>query len=232
MPNSEENIIEFQAGISEVEDPRPYRAAAAIPDWLKSMPPERNLPGYHPIGTIKSCLPFLDALTAGYIIPIRTTVQFSLPTPGKLEYKHPHFAEHGAAVTYQNPVSFEGAPFDQALIIKFINHWIVKTPPGYSTLFVPLLNQVSVPFHVLAGIVDTDSYRRQVFFPSACLMQPGTTFEFPRGAPLVQAIPFKRSTWEARYTVANPAEQEAIEKRTHENPHHYRDDNWSKKEYR
>jgi hypothetical protein len=232
MADSEQNIIEFQYGAPGIEDPKPYRAAATIPDWLKNMPAAQNLPGYHPIGTVKACLPFLDALTAGYVIPLRATVQFAMTQPSRLECKHPDIAQHGAVLEYQNPASFEGAPFAQGLVVKFVNHWIVKTPPGYSTLFIPPLNQFAVPFHMLAGLVDTDSYARQIFFPAVCLMQPGMSFEFSRGAPLMQAIPVKRSAWESHYSVVNPAEQAKIEARTHQNPHHYRDDNWSKKEYR
>lgn len=232
MAETEHNLIEFQHGLPGMDDPKPYRAAGTIPEWLKNMPAARNVPGYHPIGTVKGCLPFLDALTAGYIIPIRGTVQFTLTQPGKLECKHADIAQHGSVLEYQNPVGFEGAPFDRGLVVKFVNHWIVKTPPGYSTLFLPPLNQFASPFLMLAGLVDTDSYSRQIFFPGVCLMQPGTSFEFSRGAPLMQAIPVKRSAWESRYSVVDPAQQAAIEARTHENPHHYRDDNWSKKEYR
>jgi hypothetical protein len=76
--------------------------------------------------------------------------------------------------------------------IKFINRWIIKTAPGWSTLFVPPINAFDQPFTCLSGLVDTDVYPKEVNFP-AIWHEPDYSGKIPAGTPLVTAIPIKRS---------------------------------------
>ena len=48
---------------------------------------------------------------------------------------------------------------------KILNPWIITTPPGYSTLFVPPLNNSDDRFSIIAGIVDTDTFKNEINFP-------------------------------------------------------------------
>lgn len=50
--------------------PPPVRASKAIPKWFKKIKP--HMPGlsFEEPGTIKKCIPVLDALSQGYIIPL------------------------------------------------------------------------------------------------------------------------------------------------------------------
>lgn len=232
MSDELENLIQFDTEFPN--DPPPFRAARTVPDWLKNMPMQRDVPntqgGY--IRTVKNCLPFLDAMNCGYVIPLRSTVHFFLKDRQTLEYHCPDFARDGETVGGQPNLGFEGAPFGQMVAVKFINHWVIKTPPGYSTLFLPLLNQFHLPFQVLSGLVDTDTYYRDVFLPAICLMQPGTRCVLERGTPLVQVVPFKRETWRSANGQLDIRAREASEARARENVHHYRDTNWQKKEFR
>jgi hypothetical protein len=80
---------------------------------------------------------------------------------------------------------------------KILNPWIIKTPPGYSTLFVPPLNNSDDRFSIIPGIVDTDSFENEVNFP---IVINGDKYEIldtiiERGTPYVQCIPFKRDNW-------------------------------------
>jgi hypothetical protein len=79
--------------------------------------------------------------------------------------------------------------------VKFINHWVVKTAPGWSTLFIPLVNNsLSNPhFTCLGGLVDTDTYPKEVNFP-AVWHTPNFDGHLPAGTPLVVAIPVKRDS--------------------------------------
>jgi hypothetical protein len=76
---------------------------------------------------------------------------------------------------------------------KWMNPWAIKTPKGYSTLFVQPMHRESV-FTILPGIVDTDTYTATVNFP---FVISDLKFEgmIPKGTPLVQVIPFKRDNW-------------------------------------
>ena len=108
----------------------------------------------------------------------------------------------------------------------------MKTPPGWSTLFVPPLNRVNEYFEPMSGVVETDKYLEFVNFPSF-LKQTGTTFIIPRGYPVVQAIPFKRGfSRKADIRAMTPKESDALgllrQKRT-SHPSIYRETMWERK---
>lgn len=220
--------IEFHIEAEFRDDPPPIPAAQAMPDWLKHMRPDVQV-GDREFPTLKKCAPFIDAMTSGYLIPLRGTVQFVMKSPGQLEIAHVEGAKDG--VVTSQPSDYTGTPFERALIVKFINHWTVKTPPGYSTLFVPMLNQYSLPFQILSGMVDTDRYYRGVSFPAVCLMKPGMEVILERGTPIVQAIPIHRESWKSQILPMDDSKRIQIANDAVTNPHHYRDHNWVKKEY-
>ena len=75
--------------------------------------------------------------------------------------------------------------------------FIIKTPPGYSSLFLPPMNNTDDRFSIIPGIVDTDTYKLEVNFP---IVFNGDKYEslkttIKRGTPYVQVIPFKRDSW-------------------------------------
>ena len=61
--------IQFTAIEEEYVDvwPHPKPAGHFIPDDYKKLERHRDKNLHHP--TVKTCMPFLDAMTAGYIIP-------------------------------------------------------------------------------------------------------------------------------------------------------------------
>jgi len=77
---------------------------------------------------------------------------------------------------------------------KFINKWLIKTPPGYSCLFIKPMNRVETRFDIIAGIVDTDDYVNTINFPFI-LNKKDEQFLIKKGEPMVQVIPFKRNSW-------------------------------------
>jgi hypothetical protein len=228
MGNEEQNLIEFHSGAPGLTDPRPFRATQAAVPWLKQQPAEVTGADGKPISTLKRCMPFMDAMTCGYIIPLRTDVRFTM-RGGHLHVEHLG-PEQG--VMEQPEPALRGTPLSQMLILKFVNGWIVKTPPGYSTLFLPLLNQFTVPFQILAGLVETDSYYAEVHFPALCLMKPDSEYLMEKGTPLVQAIPFKRESWRSEFAPSDPARREQSTASLAANAHVYRDENWVKKDFR
>jgi hypothetical protein len=228
MPDAPENLIEFH-GPMEIGDPAPYRAVQVIPEWLKDMEPLRTGLDGVPVDTVKRCMPFVDAIGSGYIIPLRRTVRFKMLSPNQLEYESVGDDE---VVTTQKRLEYQGSPLESSVIVKFKNSWVVKTPPGYSTLFLPLLNRMGFPFQILAGMVETDTFYQEVYFPSVCLMAPGTEHVLEKGTPLVQLIPIKREAWRAEtrgWDMQRRADAEVNHLAT---PHHYKQEHWTKKEYR
>jgi hypothetical protein len=80
------------------------------------------------------------------------------------------------------------------LFPKWLNPWGIKTPKGYSCLFVPPVHGGNQIFTVLEGIVDTDRYFGLINFP---FVLNDVNFEgmIPAGTPIVQIIPIKRDEW-------------------------------------
>lgn len=78
-------------------------------------------------------------------------------------------------------------------LLKFTNPWSISTPTGWSCYFKNPANDWSNEIHLLEGVVDTDTFGLPVNFPF--VWTGGDTGEFliPKGTPLVQVIPFKRT---------------------------------------
>jgi hypothetical protein len=79
---------------------------------------------------------------------------------------------------------------------KFVNKWLIKTPPGYSCLFIKPMNRVEDRFDIIPGVVDTDSYINVINFPFI-LRKRNEQFLLKKGDPIVQVIPFKRESWKS-----------------------------------
>ncbi len=224
---SDDLVIEFQIRADLKDDvPRPFPAKNAIPEWFRNMPMEATTPGF---STVKRCPPFLDALTAGYIIPVPTDITLSV-RPHGIDIEIANF--ESPLVETHLAHQFPGAPFPpDHPVLKFINPWLIKTPPGYSTLFCAPFNRFQLPVLPLAGVVDTDLLYQEIHFPSLCLLPLGASATLKRGTPLVQLIPFKREAWTSTFTARD--EQAAEEWRTinHQNRHAYKDELWQKKTF-
>src|SRR5437867_4332853 len=98
--------IEFHA-IPRLFDaiPHPYPASRAVPEWMKNLPMER---GGGP--TIKRCPPFLEAMTAGYIIPVPFDVGLTVSQEGLVSVQCQEMQMISAHFTAQ----YEDAGFDIA----------------------------------------------------------------------------------------------------------------------
>jgi hypothetical protein len=174
-----------------IAEPAPARTA--LPDWFRKLPPiDQNQVGARDNGlTIKRCMPFLDAMTTGWILPVAATVRLEIRDGGRTcdagwEFDKTMISSHHA---YQ----IAGHPALPRPPCKLHNHWVIKTPPGWSCLFVPALNREQDVIRVLAGVVDTDSYQSLINFPFIPIAPDGV-YTLEKGTPLVQVIPFRRET--------------------------------------
>ena len=185
--NDDKAIVEFFP-------PRP--ANKVIPDWYKELPmhivkasENINVP------TIKHCMPVQDMITSGYIIfnPYETHL---IPNKNHLGYddflsKCPHKPHVGGHHHLQLPLEIQGKNNNY---FKIGNSWIVRTPPGYSCLFVQPFYQMEERFQMLPAIVDTDRHDMTIEFPGYLLTDKPVILQ--PGDPLMQVIPFKRDDWE------------------------------------
>ena len=171
--------------------PNPRPASRFIPDEYKKLKRFKNGNMHDP--TVKTCVPFLDSMTMGYIIPFDQDYlvdpvedDFSVVPASKEQYD---FGYHNVA---QLPDEWKKLAGKNAG--KFHNKWLIKTPPGYSCLFVKPMNRLEPRFDIIAGVVDTDTYINVINFPFI-LNKKDEQFLIKKGEPMVQVIPYKRESW-------------------------------------
>lgn len=169
----------------------PIPAKQAMPDWFKSIPAidHEALSANNNGLTVKRCMPFLDALTTGWIIPLAATVRFEISNGGSQIDCGWDFDKE--MISPHNSEQVRGHPRLPMPPMKFHNHWAIATPAGWSCLFVPPLNRPNPLFEIASGIVDTDSYRSPIHFPFFATAGDGVHV-IEKGTPIAQVIPFRR----------------------------------------
>ena len=186
------NIIKFVAE-REIVDifPHPVNANKKLPLWFKNLPAKF---GNHPKAvSVKRCIPFLEAASAGYIISFWCDV-FVTVSNGDINFEYSNEKTNNF-MTRHNYDQIDGHPYSDmpfgTVPMKFHNPFIVETKKGYSCLFTQPLNHLERRWKLLDGIVDTDNYYNHVHLPFIWLAKDGE-YVIEKGTPLVQVIPFKR----------------------------------------
>tara|TARA_A100000171_G_scaffold35239_1_gene33754 strand:+ start:1292 stop:2035 length:744 start_codon:yes stop_codon:yes gene_type:complete len=245
-----ENIIEFKAKKEYLDQKQdlPKAIKLNIPQWFK------DLEHKYPNMTVKGCMPFLDTLTTGYVLSLtqpylinhnildehgnrtsKLTPAMSIAAFGEIfnlnsrgeDNIHPEFQVQNSPLAQKNK---------NLQIQKFINPWIIKTPPGYSCLFLPPMNNQDDRFSIIPGIVDTDKYDNQINFPFVINGDKYPILEtiLKRGTPFVQVIPFKRESWKIKISEYKKDELITNKLKFHLNSliHNYKSNNWQKKSWK
>ncbi len=196
------DITFTKTNIQVIDIYKPLPAKKFLPDWYKNIPSYKDnkkvafVEGTEEkAGTIKKCMPVFDAMTSGYIIPSHVDIWVTQRN-GIPFYEWADISP--APITWHPVWQAEGHPsisnnFDAA---KFNNPWAIKTPKGYSSLFISPMHS-DTPIKILPGIVDTDQYTATINFPFTLVYND---FEglIPAGTPIAQIIPFKRESWEQK----------------------------------
>ena len=205
------NKIKFHA-TQEIVDafPHPYPSGKVMPDWFKSLP--AALSDHPRSSSVKRCLPFIDAMSQGYIIPFHCDV-WVVAENNNLRFEFAEkeltkgMSDHSYDQVMGHPMKDE--PFGN-VPLKWHNPWVIETPKNYSCLFTSPLNRMEKRFKVLDGVVDTDTYYNHVHFPLIWTGGEGK-FLITRGTPLIQVIPFKRETLGLEVSVLNKKKQNKVQ---------------------
>ena len=188
-------MVEFLRAKEDANIPEPYPARKLMPEWFKHLPAkvDESQESYKNNATIKRCAPFLDALCAGWIIPLAGDVEITSHsgTQGVI-WKSDH---HKGLIETHSQAQVAGNSHSPKPPLKFLNWWAIKLPPGYSMLFVPPLNRPDFRFQCFSGFVD-DGYMgtgalEYINFPFF-FTATNYTGIIKAGTPLVQAIPVAR----------------------------------------
>lgn len=200
--------------------PPPTAANKCIPHWFKGIKPTipreydedgkitesgfQDQPGW----TIKRCMPVMDVMSLGYVIPLAGDLgvitngdcsEINISNPRNMKVAEFHSIEQFGG---------KNAPGYPAKPIKFINQWVVRTRPGWSTLFLPLINDFNeTRFTCLGGLVDTDTYWKTVNFPAVWHQENFDDFVYA-GTPLVVAIPIERAAMPKEPLITLETEEE------------------------
>lgn len=177
--------------------PEPKPAVKYMPEWFRVIPPitknRRDEFGDFAMSA-KKCFPMIDAMSLGFVIPLCGDLHVKVNS----DMTEMEFTNNPSIMLAQthdiSQLGNETGPGFPINPIKFINHWVIKTAPGWSTLFIPPINQYDAPFTCLGGLVDTDRYPKEVNFP-AIWKVPNFDATLSAGTPLVTAIPIKRNTF-------------------------------------
>ena len=203
--------ISFVSVSPEVEKniPMPKPAKLYIPEWYKESPSfidyDNNLytnklsfhkPGV-PSATIKTCIPFLDTLSFGYIQETWCDIF--------IEYKNNELVYHYSySPDVENPIISNRSTdamakmpiptgFNGNLFFHWSRVWNPVLPKGYSSLITHPFNRDDLPFRCVSGIIDSDRYfldGKVGFF-----IKENFTGLIPKGTPMYQIIPFKKESW-------------------------------------
>lgn len=199
--------IKFIASTKEVfndfDSPKP--SSKFSPNWYKNMPSFYNYSqteekfniakNGNPNVTLKRCIPFRDSMHSGYMIPTpfdcyftknNNQIVINCSYQGEFKFVHEHDIEQ--YFMYPIPDGYD------VVLLKWNNPWIIKTPKGWSTLFVSPMHH-DLPFITLSGLVDTDKHPVPIAFPF--FIKKDFQGVIPKGTPFVQCIPHKRENFTA-----------------------------------
>jgi len=219
--------IEFSAheDYFALKEDYPIPAKLNIPEWYKNL--EHTVLNQ----TVKGCMPFLDTLTSGYLLKmpqdfyIRHNVdnenekgekfKDSFQTFGlydKQQFLHAKRINLNSGQDTHSIKQLEGSPFIEKNknlpFYKIYNPWKIKTPKGYSCLFLPPLNNSDDRFSIIPAIVDTDVFPNEINFPIIINGDKHPILEtiIKKGTPYVQIIPFKRDNWKMTFKAGKQKE--------------------------
>lgn len=216
----------------------PKSATKYLPDWYRKTskwinPFNSNNKIQHQ-KTLKHCMPFLDALSSGYIFETWADIGVSINEDGS-----PHIMWRGQQddefqmFESRNPAMSGGmiTPDNCHSVHFTLSHPMhIKTPKGYSVIVTQPLNRFDLPFIALTGIVDTDT--NPMFTGNYPLfLKKGFEGIIPKGTPLFQIIPFKRDDWKSERDDSLFVEGLRIARLTGKVTGWYRDNTWKKKKY-
>ena len=215
--------ITFYSNNTGLDILRPTPSSKSVPSWFRTMPGVSE----DKVMTIKKCVPFLDSLTIGYQILLPANIEWSNKSNSFISHSHiPLNSDHVKSQTEGLVIPEEYDPQPH----KWLNSWHIKTPKGYSCLFIHPMNRLDLPFMSFGGVVDTDKHPMVINFPFVLKKE----FEgiIPAGTPIIQIIPFKRDSWNSHIIDQGESHRYPYEYKVQEPPFgFYKRNFWSRKTF-
>jgi hypothetical protein len=195
-------IIEYQnSELTKYYDNSFVPSVNLIPKWYKDSPKWRNnevssVPQGGINSTVKSCYPFLQAMSNGYTLTLPIDIYI------KRDGDAPFITwKQGApeVLLLRPPKSHEGVPVPhghEPLDLAWLIRTCFRVPVGYSWLFTHPLNRFDLPFTTLSGIVD-GGFTMPDGATIPFYLKSGFSGVIEQGTPIAQIIPFKNNNWKS-----------------------------------
>lgn len=193
--------IEFIPSTKDVEDltEAPVPAKFHMPDWYKNIKaPPKDVNFDNPslrakLINLKSCTPFLDAMTTGFLQRTWSDLFIKIEN-GVVRYYWPAGPE---MIGHREKISVPLSDNYHALEFYWTVPWIPKVPKGYSVLFTQPLNRSDLPFTCLSAIIDADEFYHVGMGQYPFYLEKNFEGLIPAGTPMFQITPFKRDDWKS-----------------------------------
>lgn len=221
----------------------PVKSKSVIPEWYKDLAGYRHgtshdLEYLNPINdrgsdgsdvSTKLCLPFLDAMTSGYMYLLEDDVYVDIKEDGK------PIVSWNAELNIMDirPDVDQAIPQDCHPIQFGVKmNWYWETPKDYSTIITHPLNRPDLPFYVPSAIVDSDIWALPAFIP--LFIKRNFIGKIEKGTPIFQMIPIKREEWDLEIDLSEESvlkHRIREEKRRSHITGHYKKTTWQRKRY-
>jgi len=221
---------------SWIDIPKP--AKGYIPQWYKDMDKfatgKPSLKGGNN-GTMKLCLPTLDAFTTGYVVELWQDIEVArvidengqesveiywISEPAVVKNRH-----KAAAKTLPTPAGHWDLHFIWEIDVS------IETPLGYSVIITHPFNRYDLPFTTMSGVIDTDTMPMGAGSLPFFLKKDFEGF-IPKGTPLFQVIPFKREPWTSERDMESARKAELAFKKARSVAYgYYKKFGWNRKVY-
>jgi hypothetical protein len=221
-----------------------------IPDWYRSgeiavsadtrkvaKPGDKNI-----IGGMKSCVPFLDAMLSGYAICLWEDLYIRTEDEVKEVYsvqKNPYTNQYEKKQEEIQMIderlgdSGHTIPRPNGYChnhMVFKGQWGVRLPKKWSLAITHPLNRFDLPFITTSGIVDSDEWWTGGNIP--LFFQKNFEGVIPKGTPVAQLIPIKRSSWISYVSELSVPRNTYMSEKVRSVPMGwYKNNIWVKKEY-
>lgn len=181
---------------------------------------------------LKTCMPFLDVLTAGYLLVTpfdifvgkkedgSLSIEWNSPQPWQ-DFVNQRPYESGA--TIPRPAGHMDSHF------VWSNKWGWKTPRGYSTIVTHPYNRFDLPFTTMSGFMDSDKVFVNGNVPF--FLKEGFYGVIPEGTPYAQVIPVKRKHWKSIHSPENYERVMIQSMKINGEKAYYKKKSWIRKEY-
>ena len=167
--------------------------------------------------SVKKCIPFLDALTIGYIIPFPIDM---LVYYDKFRRRMNWEYKAGMPKEYEDITNI-GTHSDGQVYESLV--------PKEATWKHPFNNRR--PYKLIDGIVDTDTFPLHINFPFYWTADLKEEVLLKKGDPMVQVIPFKREEWQQE-TISEDFDKRHYLKLRSKIDDSYKTQWWEKKSYK